>query len=84
MALTKLGLIAGLIGLLGSAPFAPLSAQPLPASPYYTRTLHSAPPHIVITPRPYLYRRCVERLQLQDRPSGPVLFPLTYCWWVRG
>lgn len=40
-------------------------------------------PEIVITPLSPLYRRCAQRLELQDRPSGPVLFPLTYCWWVR-
>jgi len=43
-----------------------------------------ARPYIVITPGQLLYRRCVEHLQLQYRPSGPVLYPLTYCWWVRG
>jgi hypothetical protein len=42
------------------------------------------PPRIEVTPRPLFYRRCVERLELQNRPSGPVLYPLTYCWWARG
>lgn len=81
MSLNKFGLIAGLIAFFGSAPPTALLAQPLQPR---TRALRYAPPHIVITPRPLLYRRCVERLELQHRPSGPVLFPLTYCWWVRG
>jgi hypothetical protein len=72
----KLVLIAGLVMLLAASAFAPASAQTAPLR--YPR------PRIVITPRPPLYRRCVERLQVQYRPSGPVLFPLTYCWWVGG
>jgi hypothetical protein len=72
----KLVLIAGLMALFAASSFTPASAQSAP--PRYPR------PRIVITPRPPLYRRCVERLQVQYRPSGPVLFPLTYCWWVRG
>jgi hypothetical protein len=31
-----------------------------------------------------LYRRCVDWYELQNRPSGPVLFPEMRCWWVRG
>jgi hypothetical protein len=62
-------------------------AQTAPGGPYAPRQ-HPARPHIEITPLPYpyprLYRRCVERLQVQYRPSGPVLYPLTYCWWARG
>jgi hypothetical protein len=47
------------------------------------------PPHVVrrrieINPRPLLYRRCVDWYELQNRPSGTVLFPQMRCWWVRG
>jgi len=31
-----------------------------------------------------LYRRCVDWYELQDRPSGQVLFPQMRCTWVRG
>jgi hypothetical protein len=72
----KLVLIAALVALFGASIFTPASAQTAP--PRYPR------PRIVITPQPPLYRRCVERLEVQYRPSGAVLFPLTYCWWVRG
>jgi hypothetical protein len=73
--------------LLGATIAAPLRAQSAPREVYRPR-LHHPRPRIEITPRlypyPRLYRRCVERLQLQYRPSGPVLFPQTYCWWARG
>jgi hypothetical protein len=39
---------------------------------------------IVITPRPPLYRRCIDWYELQHRPSGTVLFPQMRCWWARG
>jgi hypothetical protein len=41
-------------------------------------------PRIEINPRPLLYRRCVDWYELQDRPSGTVLYPQMRCWWVRG
>ena len=48
----------------------------------------SAPPRharrIEINPRPVLYRRCVDWYELQNRPSGTVLYPQKRCWWVRG
>jgi hypothetical protein len=50
---------------------------------HYVRIVRRGRPRIVVTPGRLLYRRCVERLELQHRPSGTVLFPLTYCWWVR-
>jgi hypothetical protein len=31
-----------------------------------------------------LYRDCNFRLAQQMRPSGPVIVPVQYCWWVRG
>jgi hypothetical protein len=39
---------------------------------------------IEITPRPLLYRRCIDWYELQYRPSGTVLYPQMRCWWVRG
>ena len=39
---------------------------------------------IEINPRPLLYRRCVDWYELQNRPSGTVLYPQMRCWWVRG
>jgi len=41
-------------------------------------------PRIDISPRPLLYRRCVDWYELQYRPSGTVLYPQMRCWWVRG
>jgi hypothetical protein len=83
MSLTKLVLISGL-ALFEAASSTPSLAQ---GGPYAPRLRHVGP-RIEITPRPYLYprlhRHCVERLELQYRPSGPVLYPQTYCWWARG
>jgi hypothetical protein len=79
MSLSKLTLAAALCCAM---PASAALAQ-TPGGPYGPRH-YPARPRIEITPRPLLYRRCVERLQLQYRPSGPVLYPLTYCWWVRG
>jgi hypothetical protein len=80
--------IAALVGfaalvLLIVAPLETSSAQSPQGGPYAPGAGRSRP-RILITPQPLLYRQCVERLQLQYRPSGPVLYPLTYCWWVRG
>jgi hypothetical protein len=75
--------IAGFIVLFATLCITPASAQTTPGTPYGPRVYH-ARPRIEITPRPLLYRQCVERLELQNRPSGPVLYPQTYCWWVRG
>ena len=41
-------------------------------------------PRIEIHPRPLLYRRCTDWYELQNRPSGTVLFPQKHCWWARG
>jgi hypothetical protein len=79
----KFVLIVGLAALFAALCVTPGSAQTAPGAPYPPRP-HHVPPRIEITPRPLLYRRCVERLELQYRPSGPVLYPQTYCWWVRG
>jgi hypothetical protein len=75
--------------LIGAA--APARAQPASpiAEPSFAPPPAPAPPphvrrRIVITPRPLLYRRCVDWYELQHRPSGTVLFPQMRCWWVRG
>lgn len=75
--------IAVFIALVAAIGVTPSLAQTTSGTPYGPRVLRTRP-RIEITPRPLLYRRCVERLELQNRPSGPVLFPQTYCWWVRG
>jgi len=41
-------------------------------------------PRIEIYPGRPLYRRCVDWYELQNRPSGTVLYPQMRCWWVRG
>ncbi|HEX4407915.1 MAG TPA: hypothetical protein VH206_03990 [Xanthobacteraceae bacterium] len=58
---------------------APLSQTTLP--PQY-----GVPPRhrIEIHPGRPLYRRCTDWYELQNRPSGPVLYPQMRCWWVRG
>jgi hypothetical protein len=53
-----------------------------------TQSPPAVPPHpaqhrIEIYPRPLLYRRCVDWYELQNRPSGTVLYPQMRCWWVR-
>jgi hypothetical protein len=77
------------LAVLGAAIATPSLAQNEPRELYPPRVHRAHPrPRIEITPRlyryPRLYRRCVERLQLQYRPSGPVLYPQTTCWWARG
>jgi hypothetical protein len=62
-----------------SSPIAEPSLTTTPA-PRAARSAH----RIVITPRPLLYRRCVDWYELQHRPSGTVLYPQMRCWWVRG
>jgi len=85
MSLKRLSVIAGVaaLTLLGASPFEPSLAQSAQGSPHAPRLRH-ARPYIVITPRPLLYRRCVDWLEVQYRPSGTVLYPQYSCWWVRG
>jgi hypothetical protein len=76
------------LSLIGAAPAVAQSVYPGGAWAPATGGYGPPPPtrgrpEIVITPLRPLYRQCAERLELQDRPSGPVLYPLTYCWWVR-
>ena len=74
--------VAIMVGLAALGGQTSSSAQPAPAAGPPVRF---ARPRIVVTPRPFQYRRrCIDWLELQYRPSGPVLYPLTYCWWVRG
>jgi len=54
---------------------------PLPNGPYMSK---SSGPRIEVNPRRPLFRRCTSWYVIQDRPSGPVLFPQKHCWWVRG
>lgn len=72
-----LRLIVGLIALslLGPAPWTPSWAQSTPHRP----AVHRVRPYVVITPGPLLYRRCVDWLELQYRPSGTVLYPQYRC-----
>ncbi len=70
-------------GLLACAA-CPAAAQTT-AAPVHERIAPSrvrAP--IEIHPGRLLYRRCVGWYELQDRPSGTVLYPGKHCWWVRG
>ena len=85
MSLKRMSVIAGVaaLALLGAAPLDTLLAQSTQGGPHAPRLRH-ARPYIVITPRPLLYQRCVDWLELQYRPSGPVLYPQYRCWWVRG
>jgi hypothetical protein len=85
MSLKRLSVVAGVVvlTLLGAPLLEPSWAQSVQGGPHAPRLRH-AHPYIVITPRPLLYRRCVDWLELQYRPSGPVLYPQYSCWWVRG
>ena len=74
--------IAALVVLFGAAGVFPAAAQTAQRPrhhppPRYTR------PYIEIRPQHLLYRRCVDWLELQHRPSGTVLYPQYSCWWVR-
>ena len=53
----------------------------------YPYRLYHSPypvPYDVEYPGPNAKRACVARLVPEARPSGPVIVPRTYCWWVRG
>ena len=85
MSVIRKSLIAGVaaLTLLGAAPFETSLAQSAQGGPHAPRLRH-AHPYIVVTPRPLLYRRCIDWLETQYRPSGTVLYPQYRCWWVRG
>ncbi|GEM_PF-1339676 len=79
----RLFFAAGFGFLLAAATAIPSLAQTA------QRPRHHAPPryarpYIEIRPQRLLYRRCVDWLELQHRPSGTVLFPQYRCWWVTG
>ena len=73
--LTRIAIMVVLATVAGRTPsFAQRSPGGAPAR--YAR------PRIVVTPRPLHYRRrCTDWLELQNRPSGPVLYPQYSCWW---
>jgi hypothetical protein len=87
-------ILKSLIVLLGVAALPVLAAAPnalaqTDTSPIVRPGESTSPPRyagrrIEINPRPLLYRRCVDWYELQNRPSGTVLFPQMHCWWVRG
>jgi hypothetical protein len=82
MSMKSRGLVVGLACLFGATMVVPSAAQtsqrPRYHAPRYAR------PYIEIRPQHLLYRRCVDWLELQHRPSGTVLFPQYRCWWVTG
>ena len=83
MAMKSRSFVVGFACLLGATMVIPAAAQTAQrprhhAAPRYAR------PYIEIRPQRLLYRRCVDWLELQHRPSGTVLFPQYRCWWVRG
>jgi hypothetical protein len=78
LALAGLPLLATLPAVAQSAA-APISGASETARP---PARHAR--RIVINPLPLRYRRCTDWYELQNRPSGPVLYPQMHCWWVRG
>jgi hypothetical protein len=77
-------LIAGLVVLLSVASIFSATAQTLQRLRHHAPPLRYARPYIEIRPQRLIYRRCVDWLELQHRPSGTVLYPQYSCWWVRG
>ncbi len=75
--------VAAALVLFGGADVPSLAQTHYPRKPH-ARVIRHARPRIVVTPGRLLYRRCVDWLELQHRPSGTVLFPKYRCWWVRG
>jgi hypothetical protein len=82
MVLVALPLL-GALALLGAAPQAVAQAA-TPSPQLSPRPWRYVRRPIEIHPRPLLYRRCVDWYELQNRPSGTVLYPQMRCWWVRG
>jgi hypothetical protein len=81
--------IAALIVALATLPMfggiSPAAAQAAQLSQSTLPPQFGVPPHrIEIYPSRPLYRRCTDWYELQNRPSGPVLYPQKHCWWVRG
>ena len=84
MSMKSRGVIVGLACLFTAAMAAPLAAQTVHRPRHHAPPPRYARPYIEIRPQRLLYRRCVDWLELQHRPSGTVLFPQYRCWWVRG
>jgi hypothetical protein len=70
--------------LVAAPPRAQTQAAPVAQADGPTLPAPRAGRRIEIRPRPLLYRRCVDWYELQNRPSGTVLFPEMRCRWVRG
>jgi hypothetical protein len=70
--------------LLATAPHALAQTESSPLAEPSVPTLPSTGRRITIYPGRPLYRRCTDWYELQNRPSGTVLYPQMRCWWVRG
>ena len=72
--------------LLAAAPkaLAQTDTSPIARPGEAASPLRYARRRIEINPLPLRYRRCVDWYELQNRPSGTVLYPQMRCWWVRG
>ena len=68
----------------GTVPHAVAQTSPVAQAATPNPPTRYVPRRIEIHPRPLLYRRCTDWYELQNRPSGTVLFPQMRCWWVRG
>ena len=75
--------LAALLGAAGLADAQTLAPVASPSARVPIRSVHPRP-RIEINPGRLLYRRCVDWYELQNRPSGTVLYPQMRCWWVRG
>jgi hypothetical protein len=89
MSVKSLIAVLALTALLvaGSAPrvMAQTTPYPYPGWTYQpSRQVRQVRPRIEVNPQRLLYRRCIDWYELQNRPSGTVLFPELRCWWVRG
>ena len=76
--------VGGCALLLSGAAVTPSLAQTAQQPRHYAPRPRNARPYIEIRPQRLLYRRCVDWLELQHRPSGTVLYPQYHCWWVTG
>jgi hypothetical protein len=78
--------LAGLALLAVGGAAAPACVQPDITSPGQgpSFSLPEHRPRIQVRPQRLLYRRCTVEYEIQNRPSGTVLYPAQHCWWVRG
>jgi hypothetical protein len=84
MALKALIVMAGLIAFAAPDLAAAQGALAPNVGNQIVPTPVRAQPRIEIRPGRLLYRQCTDWYELQNRPSGTVLFPGKHCWWVRG